>query len=206
MLKNNKNDNNRIIEMKTLFTILALCSAFGFEAQSQIVDNEASKNFLAVHCAVSGGRNANDYENYGRQLAKTLNLLSPKQQKAVFGFVPQPGAVSIPDYNPDLHGPLGLGLAGGGTGEEGNEAGSAPSGHTDSGNSVNPNIVVDVVGRFNDSINGLSNTGDAVIAGTAPDSGDSEESGDDGPSNESDSSGRNWIEGILSWIRGLSEN
>lgn len=63
-------------------------------ASAQIRDDESSQTVLAVQCAVSSGFSASEFEDYSRRLAKTLSLLTSNQQKKVFGYLPQPAAVS----------------------------------------------------------------------------------------------------------------
>lgn len=46
---------------------------------------------------MSSGRDSSNFEEYGRKLAKTVALLSPGQQKRVFGFVPQPISFARPE-------------------------------------------------------------------------------------------------------------
>jgi hypothetical protein len=81
--------------MKTKFTLLAIGSALIFHAipvQAQIGEGESSINAIAMQCSVSSGFSTSGFEDYSRRLAKTLALLSPAQQKRVFGYLPKPGA------------------------------------------------------------------------------------------------------------------
>lgn len=74
----------------SLFALAAFVIAGPLAVDAQIRDDEQSTNYLAVQCAMSSGRNAADFEEYGRKLAKTVAFLSPGQQARVFGYVPQP--------------------------------------------------------------------------------------------------------------------
>lgn len=73
-----------------LFALAGFVIACPVAADAQIQDDAQSTNFLAVQCAMSSGRSAADFEEYGRKLAETVAHLSPGQQKRVFGYVPQP--------------------------------------------------------------------------------------------------------------------
>ena len=78
--------------MKTKINLLAFGTVlFLFESPlfAQIGENEYSVSVIAMQCAVSSGYSASDFDDYSRRLAKTLSLLSPDQQKRVFGYLPQ---------------------------------------------------------------------------------------------------------------------
>lgn len=61
---------------------------------AQVSADEASKDFLALHCAKSAGSTQEQFREYGRKLSLTLAALGPEQQRRVFGYLPTPGVVS----------------------------------------------------------------------------------------------------------------
>ena len=146
--KNFENNDRNQLGMKHLLSILLAVTGYSGFSEAQITDDESSKNFLAIHCAVSGGRSAHDFEEYGRKLAKTIGLLSPSQQKNVFGYIPQPADTPvIPDYNPEFHGNLGS------FGEASQSRGSAPGAASPApANSPSGNSLVNAVGSFNSTL------------------------------------------------------
>ncbi|MEM6280066.1 MAG: hypothetical protein AAF733_11340 [Verrucomicrobiota bacterium] len=77
--------------------LLLLVAGSSTSLFAQIRDDESSATYLAAQCAISSGGDASAYEVYCRRLAKTVALLSPGQQKRVFGFVPQPITFARPD-------------------------------------------------------------------------------------------------------------
>jgi len=94
---------------QTAIILLFVFSMTSGDLDAQIRDDEESTNYLAVQCAMSSGGDAGSFEEYGRRLAKTVALLSPGQQKRVFGFVPQPITFAIPAASSQSH----SGFAGG---------------------------------------------------------------------------------------------
>lgn len=102
---------NAMKSFRHLIAILLGLLGTSLPLGAQIRDNDASVATLAVHCAVSSGFSANDYEDYCRSLAKTLSLLSNAQQTRVFGYLPmasgslgsnsgETGKVPNPNGNP----------------------------------------------------------------------------------------------------------
>lgn len=174
--------------MKHLLSILLAVTGYSGISEAQITDDESSKNFLAIHCAVSGGRSAHDFEEYGRKLAKTIGLLSPSQQKNVFGYIPQPADIPvIPDYNPDFHGAMGS------FGEASQSrvplgGGAIPA----SANSPSGNSLVNAVGSFNSALEGSGNDSGAIVGGAAPVTDGEPETGGNRLSE--------WWSGVLVWI------
>jgi len=86
--------------MKTKVTLFVLCCSFSLlvaPARAQICESESSINAIAIQCSMSSGFSASGFEDYSRSLAKTLALLSPAQQKRVFGYLPKPGATMEAD-------------------------------------------------------------------------------------------------------------
>lgn len=174
--------------MKHLLSILLAVTGYSGFSEAQITDDESSKNFLAIHCAVSGGRSAHDFEEYGRKLAKTIGLLSPSQQKNVFGYIPQPADTPvIPDYNPEFHGNLGS------FGEASQSRGSAPGAASPApANSPSGNSLVNAVGSFNSTLEGSNSDSGAIVGGAAPSTTDIPETEDNRLSE--------WWSGVLVWI------
>lgn len=86
--------------MRTKITLLSIGSSLILHAipvQAQISEAESSINAIAIQCAVSSGFSTSGFEDYSRRLAKTLAMLSPAQQKRVFGYLPKPGATMEAD-------------------------------------------------------------------------------------------------------------
>jgi len=116
----------------------------GGSAYAQIRDDESSQAVLAVQCAVSSGFSASEFEEYSRRLAKTLSLLTSSQQKKVFGYLPQPAAVSS------------------------NNEDSAPisvSPDREETKPTDPGLLVGLVGDFNNAMSGTSPESSGVYAG-----------------------------------------
>lgn len=193
--------------MKHAFSALLLGGIF-FAAipatQAQIRDDESSMNYLAIQCAVSGGRNVGDYAEYCRRLAKTVAHLDSGAQERVFGFVPQPVAQSNahPDYNPDLHGSFGGSPYANTSGEAEDTTPIAGGDPFHSSNEREPDSpLVDAVGKFNDTLNGSETEGGAIIGGSPP------EQEEESTKPDSNNRGRNsdWWEGFLGWLSVLSQ-
>lgn len=119
-------------------------SGIGGSAHAQIRDDESSQAVLAVQCAVSSGFSASEFEEYSRKLAKTLSLLTSSQQKKVFGYLPQPAAVSS------------------------NNADTAPiavSPDRDENKKTDPGLLVGLVGDFNNAMSGSAAESSTVDSG-----------------------------------------
>lgn len=119
-------------------------TGIGGSAYAQIRDDESSQAVLAVQCAVSSGFSASEFEEYSRRLAKTLSLLTSSQQKKVFGYLPQPAAVSS------------------------NNEDSAPitvSPDRDEKKESDPGLLVGLVGDFNNAMSGTDPESSGVYAG-----------------------------------------
>jgi len=125
-----------------LFFLVLSCTAES--ANAQIRDDESSKVVLAVQCAVSSGYSASDFDDYSRRLAKTLSLLTSSQQKKVFGYLPQPAAVSSNDADTT---PISVSP----------ERGSVKN--------TDPGLLAGLVGDFNNALIGATDTTSAVYAG-----------------------------------------
>lgn len=82
-----------ILHISLVLIFALLCSPM---ARAQIKNDESSISILAIQCAMSSGFPASGFQEYSVGLAKTLSLLSGDQQERVFGYVPQPGMVSMP--------------------------------------------------------------------------------------------------------------
>lgn len=141
---------------KTLLLLLLL-SCFAGTASSQIRDDESSQVVLAVQCAVSSGYSASDFEDYSRRLAKTLSLLTSTQQRKVFGYLPQPAAVSSGDtqsaYSPGRPTPADEAPV------NTNPVPGADSKETD------PGLLAGLVGDLNKALSGTSSASTAVYGG-----------------------------------------
>jgi len=81
-----------LLHISLVLTLALLCS---HTARAQIKNDESSISILAIQCAMSSGFPAAGFADYSTGLAKTLSLLSGDQQERVFGYIPQPGMVSL---------------------------------------------------------------------------------------------------------------
>ncbi len=131
-----------------LFLLTLLSSGIAGSASAQIRDDESSQAVLAVQCAVSSGFSASDFEDYSRRLAKTLSLLTSSQQRKVFGYLPQPAAVSS-------------------IGADTTPAPLSPSQGAikEVVKDTDPGLLVGLVGDLNNALSGLNETSAAVYAG-----------------------------------------
>ncbi len=136
--------------MKSILT-LSLFAAITFalpgRALTQIRDDEASMATLAVQCSVSSGYSAKEFEDYSRNLAKTLALLNGPQQFRVFGYLPQPGSA-----NPGAR--------------AGVEPISTQSVEKVSGASKESGLIVGLVGDLNNTIDGVRETSGGIYGET----------------------------------------
>lgn len=190
--------------MKHAFRALLLGGIF-FAAipatQAQIRDNETSMNYLAIQCAVSGGRNVADYAEYCRRLAKTVAHLDQGAQQRVFGFVPQPVAQSNahPDYNPDMHGSFGGSPYANTSGEAEDTTPIVGGDPFHSSNEREPdNPLVDAVGKFNESLNGSESESGAIVGGTPPQQ-------EEAPPAEEGGSSSSWLDDLFGWLGSIAE-
>lgn len=194
----------RLFILSSAFVAFSLGSA-GL-AKAQIRDNESSVSFLAVHCALSGGGNADNYREYSTNLAKTVALLDTAQQERVFGFVPQPGAIaSIPNA---LKGTQG-GLAGQGLGaqiEGTNDVVSLEAGANNSAGlggaaaqeaPEEQGVFEEFVGSVNGFFNGNSGSDVSapIIGGTAP-----VEETESAEATVAESETENWIDQLVGFL------